>query len=1089
MAQKRRKPTTSTTRKKAAPRKADPKKLAQGAKLFTAKPISKTATRKPAPKTTQPSTLLGALAQTKRNLAGTKVTVLSIPWEAQQFAKSLGVVRHPLLKVHLYEGNILPFQLEPYRSVDYSFERWIEDELNSKIKQVQSIKSVMKPRAHQVKAIRKIENAGKAGWRGFILADGVGIGKGLAGSTLIPTPNGMVKMEDLCEGNEVLGLDGKPTRILEKHISKANHFYEITFSDNTIIHADEDHRWVTQNTKEKKREWSSSERVERITKSEEKDLVNFLTEQQNNKLAIGKRDLSVFVTTNKSYVASILNGIKPVGKVKQATGRPYNVYHPQEVLEKVNNNLFANNRWGGSFEYKSIKTTKEILETLEIPAANGKLKSNHFVPVAAAVYSEKPLPIHPYVLGTWLGDGSSYAGNIFSAEPDIIEHISQLGFDKFTSVEQVNLDGSVNKSKTYRIIGLITSLRELFGQEKGKIEKKIPDIYMLGSREQRIELLKGLLDTDGSVGRKPSSGVTFSQKDPYLFFQVLELIASLGFKATWRKRNTSWTHKDVENTSESYELLFYPQEQVFYTEKKRDLLEGKIDSFRKNSERHNQRVIRSIKEIPKTEEYYCISVDSPDHQYLCTESFIPTHNTISAIFGSYVVAKNKGFTPEKPAQVLIVAPKSALPHWRNTIKATGVNNMRIVVINYDQAKKLLDAPASASQAKKTSTVNKHTAEKGKTAIHWDIIIADEAHKMKNNSQRTAAFTKIARYADTAAKAPFVIWASATIGQQPLELGYLAPVIGQLTGHAGLSIDNWGEWLIENRFNVKKSKAGNFSWVKALPESNPSDIALIKNQQRKDVERLGSLLFDVKSPSIRRNPEDIAGWPSQTYTPTPLQLSSEGKRLYDEAWQEFRKYIGLNPRGKNPSGGFAATMRFRQKASLLSALPTAEFVNDLLENGLQVAISVEFLETLDVIKDYLEKQGWNCAEISGRPDNGLDREKERVRFQKGEAQVMLFTVLEAISLHAGEQLADGTKSTSTTRAMVVHDIRYSGLDMTQIIGRTTRDGQLANAFLMFTEGTVEAKILGVVLNRIRNMKTLSGDDEATFTQIEDILDTF
>lgn len=415
--------------------------------------------------------------------------------------------------------------------------------------------------------------------------------------------------------------------------------------------------------------------------------------------------------------------------------------------------------------------------------------------------------------------------------------------------------------------------------------------------------------------------------------------------------------------------------------------------------------------------------------------------------------------------------------------------MRIVVINYDQAKKLLDAPASASQAKKTSTVNKHTAEKGRTAIHWDIIIADEAHKMKNNSQRTAAFTKIARYADTAAKAPFIIWASATIGQQPLELGYLAPVIGQLTGHAGLTIDNWGEWLIENRFNVKKSKAGNFSWVKVLPESNPSDIALIKNQQRKDVQRLGSLLFDVKSPSIRRNPEDIAGWPSQTYTPTPLQLSSEGKRLYDEAWQEFRKYIGLNPRGKNPSGGFAATMRFRQKASLLSALPTAEFVNDLLENGLQVAISVEFLETLDVIKDYLEKQGWNCAEISGRPDNGLDREKERVRFQKGEAQVMLFTVLEAISLHAGEQLADGTKSTSTTRAMVVHDIRYSGLDMTQIIGRTTRDGQLANAFLMFTEGTVESKILEVVLNRIRNMKALSGDDETTFTPIEDILDSF
>ena len=638
MAQRRRKPTTSTTRKKAAPKKADPKKLAQSAKLFTSKPISKTNSRKPISKPSPALTLMGAINKTRVSLAGTPVTILDIPWEAQMFAKSLGVTRHPALKVHLYEGNKLPFQLEPYRSVDYSFERWIEDELNGRVKPVQNIKSVMKPRPHQVTSIRKIENAGKNGWRGFLLADGVGLGK-----------------------------------------------------------------------------------------------------------------------------------------------------------------------------------------------------------------------------------------------------------------------------------------------------------------------------------------------------------------------------------------------------------------------------------------------------------------TISAIFGAYLVAKNKGFTPEHPAQVLITAPKSALPHWRNTIKACGIKNLRIVAINYEQTKKLLDAPASAAAVKKTSTANKHTAEKGKPAIQWDIIIADEAHKMKNASQRTAAFTKIARYSDQAVKAPFVIWASATIGQHPLELGYLSPIVGQLTGHKNINIDNWGDWLIENRFNVKKSKAGNFSWVKVLPQSNPSDIALIQSQQRKDVERLGALLFDSKSPSIRRNAEDISGWPKQTYTPTPLQLTNEGKKLYDQAWQEFRKYIGLNPRGKNPSGGLAATMRFRQKASLLSAIPTAEFVNDLLENGLQIAISVEFLESLDVMKDYLEKQGWSCAEISGRP--GLDREQQRLKFQKGEAQVMLFTVLEAISLHAGEQLADGTKATSATRAMVVHDIRYSALDMTQIIGRTTRDGELANAYLMFTEGTVEPKILEVVLNRMRNMKTLSGDDEATFTEIESILDSF
>jgi hypothetical protein len=459
--------------------------------------------------------------------------------------------------------------------------------------------------------------------------------------------------------------------------------------------------------------------------------------------------------------------------------------------------------------------------------------------------------------------------------------------------------------------------------------------------------------------------------------------------------------------------------------------------------------------------------------------------TVEAVFGAYVTAKIKGFTPQNKAKLLIVAPKSVLPHWRNTIKATGVNNLRVVVINYDQAKKLLDSPASASQVKKNVTANRHTMLNGRPNIGWDIIIADEAHKLKNESQRTAAFNNIARYSASAEKAPFTIWASATVGQNPLEVGYLAPIIAQICGFKSLSVEQYGDWLITNKFNVKKSKAGNFSWIKPKPDTTNADREFVLNQQRKDVQRISELLFSPTAPSIRRNPEEIAGWPSQTYAATPLQLSSEGHRLYAEAWNEFRRYIGLNPRGKNPKGGLAATLRFRQKASMLSALSTAEFANDLLDNGIQVAISVEFIETLDTIKDYLEKKGWHCAEFSGRNTN--DRENERIRFQKGEAQVMLFTVKEGISLHAGEQLADGTNATAVKRSLVVHDIRYSAIDMTQIVGRTTRDGQLAMAYLMYTEETIEPKILQTVLERMKNVRTLSGDDEGTLEIVQDILD--
>jgi hypothetical protein len=465
---------------------------------------------------------------------------------------------------------------------------------------------------------------------------------------------------------------------------------------------------------------------------------------------------------------------------------------------------------------------------------------------------------------------------------------------------------------------------------------------------------------------------------------------------------------------------------------------------------------------------------------------VGTGKSLSSIIGAYATAKVKGFTPENKAKVLIVAPKSVLPHWRNTIKASGVNNMRIVVINYDQAKKLLDAPASASDVKKTSTANMHTSQRGTPTTQWDIIIADESHKLKNVSQRTAAFANIARYGANTTTAPYIIWCSATIGQNPLELGYLAPLIAQITGFGTLTQNSWGDWLIANNFNVKKSGAGNFSWVKTLPESSPSDRALIQKQQTKDVQRLSEFLFSPTSPSIRRVPENIHGWPKQTFTPTPILLNPTETLAYKKVWQEFRKHIGLHPRGKNPQSGLAAQMRFRQKASLISALTTAEYANDLLDNGLQVAISVQFIETLDAIKSYLEKKGWHCAEISGR--NVEERENERLRFQKGKAQVVLFTTLEGISLHSGEQLADGSIATKTKRAMLVHDIRYSALDMIQIVGRTTRDGQLANAYLMFTENTIETRILEVVLNRMRNVHTISGDAADSSEEIENILDT-
>jgi len=461
--------------------------------------------------------------------------------------------------------------------------------------------------------------------------------------------------------------------------------------------------------------------------------------------------------------------------------------------------------------------------------------------------------------------------------------------------------------------------------------------------------------------------------------------------------------------------------------------------------------------------------------------------TISALQGASEVATVKGFTTANPAKLLITCPKAVIPHWRNTIKALGITNLRVVVINYDRAKSLLTIPSSAGTAKTTRTKNKRISTSGKPLILWDIIIADESHKLKNHevSQRAKAFDKIARYADAHDKAPFIIWASATIGQTPVELGYLAPLIGQMVKRPTLTMKDYGRFLQSNNFHVKEGKVG-FTWVQAKPTDTAARKKEIADEQKQDIERFRKLLFSPKSPSIRRNPEDIAGWPEINRIPMPYQLDVEQKLLYAKAWLEFRNFLKLNPRGKDPKGALAAQLRFRQKASMIMLPNTVEFATDLLENGLQVAISLQFMEPLNIMKTALEKKGYQVSEFSGA--TGINREQERIDFQKGKTQVILFTVEEGVSFHAGEQLPDGTSATTTPRATILHDIRYSAISCSQIEGRCHRDGQNANMYYPYAQGTVQQMITQRMIARMKNMKDLSGDDASVVEEIETLLET-
>jgi hypothetical protein len=117
----------------------------------------------------------------------------------------------------------------------------------------------------------------------------------------------------------------------------------------------------------------------------------------------------------------------------------------------------------------------------------------------------------------------------------------------------------------------------------------------------------------------------------------------------------------------------------------------------------------------------------------------------------------------------------------------------------------------------------------------------------------------------------------------------------------------------------------------------------------------------------------------------------------------------------------AVIRLRQKSSLLKVEDSIELCLELLDNGRQVAISCEFLATMDAMEEALRKKKISYARVDGRYTNNSHlKEAERLRYQRGDAPVILFNVVEGISLHEGEANNGGN---NVPRSQIDHDLRW------------------------------------------------------------------
>jgi len=246
----------------------------------------------------------------------------------------------------------------------------------------------------------------------------------------------------------------------------------------------------------------------------------------------------------------------------------------------------------------SIKTTQEIKDTLyKGPQAN------HAVRVCGPLQLPKSeLVVPPYTLGSWLGDGTSISGGLTGIDPQIFEEIEKDGYRV-----------SHHKSeKSHYILGLVSKLKQIGVQGN----KHIPMQYLRASVDQRLALLQGLMDTDGTCDTRGQCEITLTRKE--LVDGVRELILSLGIKVTACESRAKLNGIDY---GPRWRMKFITNMPAFRLERK--LARQKIDGFRGT---HDRRYIVKVEEVDQVP-LKCISVDAPSHMYLCGETMIPTHNS------------------------------------------------------------------------------------------------------------------------------------------------------------------------------------------------------------------------------------------------------------------------------------------------------------------------------------------------------------------------------------------------------------------------------------------------------------------------------
>lgn len=268
-----------------------------------------------------------------------------------------------------------------------------------------------------------------------------------------------------------------------------------------------------------------------------------------------------------------------------------------------------------------------IMNTLEMKSKLERVNKRSYVRlIKSEDIKDVELPIDPYLLGALLGDGGFSWGIYFStADDEMLDHLAKvlpanISFKRRHKKYDYNLVSSTPRKNELRDI-IVDLKLDVLGHEKF-----VPEMYLHASTRQRLAILQGLMDTDGTVN--DHHVVSFCSTSINLAKAVQYLVRSLGGNASISTRKPTYTYKGVKKEGrEAYQvnIRYAKSSELFRLTRKKE----RCNDMGQYASRLKSRV-KSI-EFVGCEEAQCIMVDHPEHLYI-TDDFIVTHNTFLTLW-------------------------------------------------------------------------------------------------------------------------------------------------------------------------------------------------------------------------------------------------------------------------------------------------------------------------------------------------------------------------------------------------------------------------------------------------------------------------